>query len=598
MPIIDDQVWIDRIDSGNIYYKKWDEKFECSTLEKYYEGFQWKGQKPSDDRYVINKIFETVQIKLDSFIPAQLKFLVSAAAQSMDYDIETATHSANLKEDTLNTLTQNPDAVFTEELGMAYKDSFFRFGIMEVGYSADWIQNPNAPKPPLNSDVDKSISGPPKIFKKIPQELPVNERVFFKHIPASTFRVGGIDHKYLQRCGWCGYYEWVDRNDLMAIPGLLNKKKLSQSTGMTYNDQIAAGDKTTYKENNNDNIKIWHLWDMKNKLQTIFVDGVCTISEKGFKRLPLFDYRPDKSLITNGFYPIPPVHHWISPQNEINEIREQLKNHRRRFNRKFQVMVGAVDDAEIEKFETGQDGALITVKRENAISAIQSSSLGVEGDKSAVLSSDDLNQISGTSAEVRGVADRTTATQANIISQKSQTRENAERERIVKWLARIGRETLLVARDRFTLGIWAAVESDNKESFLGEVQENLPSYKWVTTEDLNDGYDFRIIVDVTTLSAASQEQEEKKLLKFLSYTTQFPQVAMSPILIREVAYRVGYRNDKVIKELQKMALLHQAAIMQQIQQPNTGNAGQQVVQQGQGDQMTQIQNQLKGQLVQ
>ena len=31
-----------------------------------------------------------------------------------------------------------------------------------------------------------------------------------------------------------------------------------------------------------------------------------TLFQRGFKRIPLFDYRPDPRLSTEGFYPVPP----------------------------------------------------------------------------------------------------------------------------------------------------------------------------------------------------------------------------------------------------------------------------------------------------
>lgn len=594
MPLVEDELWRSRIDAANSYYDKWEKTFNCGDLIKYYKGFQWDSEV-RDGRYVINKIYETIQIKLDAFIPSFPRFNVFPRSGSSDFDLETAALSSQLKQDVLNTIIADDREVFSEELGKAYRDSFWRFGIIEVGYSADWIQNPNAPKPLLNTDVEKNNAGMKPKVRKEPRELPVNERVYFKHIPAQTFRVGGIDHTYLHRCGWCGYYEWVDKNDLLALPGLKNREKLERAVSTSASD-IFIGDLADPSRPSGNYLKIWHIWDMKSMFRLVVVDSPCvTISERKFTRLPLMDFRPDKDPESNGFYPVPPVIHWISPQDEINETREQLKNHRRRFVRKFQVLQGGVDDEEIEKFEHGSDGALVMVKRENAITPIQNAELGVSTDKAIMTSADDLNQISGTSAEVRGVADRTTATQANIISQRSTIRENAERDRIAKWLIRIGRETLLVVRDKFTLGVWANITSDTSESLLGEVQESLPAYKWVTNEDLNDGYDFRVEIDVTTLSQQSQELEKRKFLEFNAYILQFPHISLSPTLVRECAYRVGYRNEKVIKEMQQMALLHQFGVQQGVMGPG-GNAGQQMVQKALPSDMTQIQNQLNNQL--
>ena len=41
-------------------------------------------------------------------------------------------------------------------------------------------------------------------------------------------------------------------------------------------------------------------------------------------RVPIKDLRWDESL--EGFYPIPPVFQWLSPQDEINEAREQTRS--------------------------------------------------------------------------------------------------------------------------------------------------------------------------------------------------------------------------------------------------------------------------------
>lgn len=596
--IIEDELWKDRLSSADKYYKTWESKFKCNILEQYYEGFQWKGQYNGTldaNPYVINKVYETVQIKIDSYIPNFPKFLVSPQPGSSDFDLENASISAQLKQDVLNTIIANDHEVFTEEITQAYKDHFFRFGIIEVGYSADWILNPNVPKPLLNTDQKASEKGSKPYVAYAPIEVPQNERIYFKHVPAVNFRVGGMDHKYLHRCGWFGYCEYVDKNDLLALRGIKNRSKIESITGYS----LDYSETSDQRERKGDYLKIWQIWDLRAWQRLIVVDSpTITIFERKLDRINVFDLRPDKSLITNGFYPIPPVWHWISPQNEINETREQLRNHRRRFNRKFQVIEGGIDDVELEKFEIGEDGALIKVKRENAISAISDAPLGVSLDKAIVTSGDDLNQISGTSSEVRGVADRTTATQANIITQRASIREKAERDRIARWLIRIGRETLLTVREKFVLGVWANLTSDNSETIFSEVQANANSLKWVTSEDLSDGFDFRIIVDITSMSAAAQEEEKRKFLEFNAVLTQFPHIAFSPKLIREAAYRCGYRNESVIKEMQTMALLQQLAMQRGLmqQQQGVGNAGQQIAAANTPNDMEQIRNQLTNQL--
>ena len=601
--IVEDQLWKTRISSANRYHDSWESLFKCKVLEKYYEGFQWKSQRQLDfSPYVINKVYETIQIKIATFVPTFLKYLVTARPANSQLNLEGAAASSQLKEDVLNTIIWDNKLNFHEEVELAYKDSFFRFGLLEVDYAANWIINPNAPKPTLNKDVNRDQNRSGKRF--IPPQLPVNERVYFKHIGARRFRVGGLDNKYLSRCGWFGYYEWVDRDELLSMPKLMNRDKIEGSVPYTVDrDWQADGETSDFDPDNKrkyNAIKIWHIWDNVTKMRLIVLDApVATIWQKKFTRIPLFDLRPDRRLLTEGFYPIPPVFHWLSPQDEINEIRDQLRNHRRRFIRKFQYRTGSVDDEEVEKFETGPDGGLIRTNNENAIVPIDNADLGNAIAEATQTSGDDLNQISGTSAEVRGVADRTTATQANIISQQSSLRGNKERDRLVDWLSGIGREVLLITRDRFTIGTWAKLTTDPGEDFLGTIKENSAAYQWVTTEDLNDGYDFAIDVDVTSLSVAAQQDEKQKFIEFLTLTTQFPQIALSPKLIREAAYRVGYRNETMIREMQKMALFQQAGRMNQLMQ-QAGANGQQMAQ-GVNQQQTpsnieQTRNQIQNQL--
>jgi hypothetical protein len=566
--IIDDRIWAGRIPAADKYYADWEKLFRCDILDKYYEGFQWKSQTElAYNPYTINKIYETIQIKIASFIPTFPKYLVSSKPANED-SLEAASASANLKGDLLNTIIQDFGSNFSEELEQIYKDSFFRFGMAEVGYEADWIINPNAPKPLLGKDTDTQLSEArrQRIIQE-PPEIPQNERVFVRHIPAKTFRIGGMDNKYLNHCGWCGYYDYINKDELLALPKLLNREKLETAIASAPFDGIPGGDgsETIGERWKKDGVKIWRIWDARAQVRVLVLDNpFITIFQRKFDRLPLFDLRPDKRLILNGFYPIPPAFHWISPQDEYNEIREMLRAHRRRFLRKFQVLEGMMDDEEIEKFETGPDGALCKVKRDGAIKPIDNAALGPELGQASQTSSLDLHEISGTTSEAHGIADRTTATQATIVNQRAGLRETKERDRVVKLYCEIGREILLTIRDNFTGKTVIRLTQPEGEAYGQNVRDNSQTFKFIQSEDLNDGYDFKIDVDLTTLSVAAQEEEKKKLFEFTAYLQQNPFVAFSPYLIREAAMRIGYRNEKAIAEFQQMALLMELARMNQL----------------------------------
>lgn len=594
--------WSKRISAANRFFDAWETLFKCKSLEKYYEGFHWNLNNLTNyNPYTINEFYSIIKIKIATYLFSRPHFLVSPVPGSSDYDLEFAAKSAQLKEDLINTIIEDPNSYFKDEVKLAFLDSIFRFGIMEVGYAADWIRNPRVGKPLLKSHRDfDTLPEKDKILRE-PDELPANERIYFKRIHAKRFRIGGVDAEHLSRCNWVGYYDFVFKSDLLSMKGLKWIDKVHSiipNRTEDYDEYRGVNDEDLLR--GGDVFKIWHIWDLRSKERLLILDSQgLELWKNPFKRLPLFDFRWD--LRTHGWYPIPPSFQWLSPQDEINEAREQMRAHRRRFTRKFQALEGTVDAEEIEKFEHGPDGTIIIVKRDNAIQPIQDANIGAAVTQSFVTSSDDLNKVSGTSSEQRGQADRTTATQARLIDIRSGIREDYESSDIQDWMILIARETLLIARDKLVMGTWVKMTSDPGEHFLGEVQENKEVYQWVTSEDLSDSYDFRIKLDVVSMSPVKAEEEKKKFLEFLSVVNNFPQIILSPILIREAAYRCGYRNEKVIKEMMNAALVQ---AMGQAQMNSGGapqgagsNTSQQITEQQLPQTQPEIENQIGKQLL-
>jgi hypothetical protein len=584
-----DNVWSPRISLANKQFIDWAEKFKCKHLWKYFEGEQWQNREGYNP-YTFNQVYSTISIKIASFLFGNPKFEVTSTPTASEYDLEAAGKAAQIKEDFLNALVRNRHSKFKEELELTFQDSWFFFGLMEVGYAADWIINPRADKPEKKSDTVVNISPENDRIVHEPRELPANERIYFKRIKPNRFRVGGQESTYLEEFHWCGYYDFYNRADLLTMKGLKNKDKITGSITYPSSNLASSEDNAIYLENE-DHVKVWHIWDSRQRRRLLLLDGNFEVLfSSAFERLPLFDLR--WIYREKGFYPIPPVFHWLSPQDELNESREQLRSHRRRFTRKYQIVEQMIDDDELAKFESGGDGTLVKVKRENAITPILDSNLGQANDQSFIIAKDEFNILAGTSAEMRGYADRTTATQAKLIDQRSSVREDYESARVKTWITALGREALLLGRDKISLGTWVKVTAPPGE-FLGQFQPEKQVYQFVTSEDLTDGFDFNITLDILSISPAAQEIEKRKFMEFLTICNQFPQIGLSPYLVREAAYRVGYRNEQAIQQFQHMAMLqmmgaYQAASQNSMAQgmtaQNTPNTG------------TQIQNQLQNQV--
>lgn len=605
-------LWHSRIEKANTNFKKWEERMKCNRMEEYYCGEQWEPTGTNYEPYVTNLVFSTIDVKLPTYLFENPVYHVKPRPRALMYDIDTAAQRSQLREDLLNTIATDDTVNFGDECELAIMDAFFRFGIIEVGYSANWIKNPNAGEPVLRSDSKPYIDPDTKNVIKQPEELPDDERIYLKRIQARNFRVGGADGSRISRCNWCGYWEYVRIEDLKANPGLKNKDKLEWSGtrsddfvedlyGLEVDDLVRSGDL----------VKIWHIFDIRAKKRFIFVyPQNVTLLEEKFKRLPLFDLRFSRLL--RGFLPLPPTRNWKSSQDEYNDAREQLRNHRKRFSRKYLYFEGAFpDEEEISKLINGGDGTFAKTSMNppaNAVAPMADANLGAQSLESLQITKDDFNIVSGTSSEQRGQSDRTTATQANLIDKRSQVRESRGRTQIARWLAKIGREVLLLAEEKFTQPVWVKMLVPLGDATGDILPETQVLWHQITMDDLKkDGeadFDFEVSISLDSLSPVANDDDKNNFITFLSLLSQFPEISTSPLLVREAAYRCGYRNERVIREMQKMAQLILIQKMRQLQgtptpapgQPGGGNnMAQGVVAQNTPNNVEQIRQQIQNQ---
>lgn len=563
--------WKDTIRASDRYYETWASKFNCAKLEEYYEGFQWKDLStiPYHLRpYTINLVYATIEQKIFNMLLNNPQFEVEAKPAYSDWDAEVAYDGAQIKQDALNTVIENPNLNFVDTIKLAALDYFFRFSVIEVGYSAEW-ENPNKKAPVMKSDYDPTISGTKnKVVEEI--SLPLAELLYWKWIPARRFRVSLADSPFLRNCHWCGYYSYYYREMLEKTEGInfkegdleINSPHLSPEYRgpdriIGSNRRSSATDEDDDSElkyllRSNDVLKMWTIWDNKTLNKLLIHDQTGKVTWKDYySQINLATHRANYRL--KGWYPIPPVWYWISPQQEINEAREQMRNYRRRFKRKFWYLMNKIENGGIDKLTSDTDGEAIGVKEREAIGTIQNPEIGISIEQSLSVGFSDFNYVSG-SAQVKE-SDRETATKSKIIASKEGMRESVERQNFDSFVCEVGRLAILTMSERFTLAMWVKYSADPSEDFLGEVNIKGPAYRQIQAYQLDDGYDYTVKLRVIDGSEVQTAAEMQKFVAFLSVVNQFPQIMLSPVLIREAAYKTGYRNIKVIKEMQNAALL-------------------------------------------
>ncbi len=578
--------WTIKIANANKYYDAWSTRFKCKRLQDYYEGFQWAalGNLSRSDfyrPYTLNVVYSSIKAKLANIIIQNLQFLVSPRPGRSDWNQEFAMRSALLKQDVLNTITQNPSTDVNEDIKLAALDSFFRFGILEIGYSAEWL-NPSAKPPLMASHEDSSVSPDNDEVIKKPIPIPISEQIYFKHISAKRFRVSTSDSNKLKHCSWCGYYEYMYRSVLENTKDIDFPKNLRSKY---YPADTATGDIYFNKDRDlspdvaralasGEVCKVWKIYDnISNKFLLLLEDeNFEEIYEAPFERLPFATHRFDLRL--EGWYPIPPVFQWLSPQDEINESREQMRRYRRRFTRKFEYTKGSIVPDELEKFKNEIDGEIIETKNPAvngpAIRAINNPEIGISIEHGLITAKDDFDIVAGNVVARGRASDRQTATAVNKLAQVEEIRQSIEQIDFLKFISAAGREALLLAGERLSEGIWIKFTKDpgDEQSILQELQVNLPIFKYITSSDVEDGYDFDVTIDVINATPAQQAEQEQIFIKFLTLLTNFPMISLSPLLIRECAFKIGYRNERIIQEFQRAALLTQMEKASQMQNPS------------------------------
>jgi hypothetical protein len=544
--------WINRWTAAERVYEGWAHRFKVPVLYQYYEGFQHLIEQDENNRaYVVNLIYSTIEQKLPNLLFDEPSFTLRPHPYGTTYNFDQAVNLTQTKEDALNYITQREEFGFGDKHELAILDAFFGFGVIETRYSKERIYNPN-----LNSENNNPL-----------------EDLYCKQIPFDTFRVSANANWDLSVGKWWGYYEYVPYDQLTKYikEGKITKPPFNTDSDGEVNDfaaQHLVDGKVIVGENNSippaNAIKILHIEDFETGCRLILCPDN---AELGDRLLEVEDFETSAFSILRfgkrrrGWYPLPPVFQWLNPQDEINDIRQAQKIHRKRFSRKYAIMENSIDPEEQNKFMYGPDGTAFKVKRpaSEAIQSVQDAPLDTANQQSMQVSYGDMDRVSGSTSNITPAPDRETATGASITDQRASIREAKEVTRVAQFLCSFGRNTLRALRE-VPSTFW--IPQRVPEGLIGELKNN--NTKWTKVDkSIFKVEDYDIDVKVSSISPVYQQEDKKSFLEFLAVLTQYEILSISPALLREAAYRIGYKNSSVLNEFQQLA---QLAMLGKIQQ--------------------------------
>jgi hypothetical protein len=580
--------WLATVRTTDKLFQRWESRFHCKLAYDMYEGLQHGGVNlfPANKSvympYTLNLFYSTIETRLPSLTFSNPQFLLSPkpGREAISYSTPQIIGAIKTREDALNTFVADVDNGFMETIEATILDAHFRFGVVEIGITDNWIFNPTVPKPSLASDnlpkdQVSDLTGPENVIstESVTEE---GELIYVKYIPATSFRINNGANGKLSRCDWCAYYEFVRYEDLASNEDYY--KFLKDHNSLCFTDissdiddlrEMAANDpETLSKLKAGDWQILLHVFDNRKKVrylvnvntEQVIASSKFPGTDRGKPRLPIEDMRFSMSL--KYWYGLPPASQWISAQNTYNEQVERLRAYARKMLRKYLVDTGKfTSESEIEKLMNGQDGVFagITGDIDRVIREVPVSQINSESVQLLQIARADFDIASGVTSDQRGQAvDRQTATQTRIIDQRTTIRESRQSNTVANFLCRIGRQ-ISMCQQELSMPFWV------RQSGSPDPVSGAETYKLITSEDFGDS-DFNTNIQLETISPLANEQREAAFLKFLAVINQYPQFGLSTVLVQEVADKVGFRNTKVIEEFQQLALVQQMAMAQQTQQ--------------------------------
>jgi len=453
----------------------------------------------------------------------------------------------------------NPAVHFKQETLLALHDASFRFGLVEVGYTADWIDNPNAGKPALNLEGKEQSDSEGQVVLQGEKVLD-REKLYVERVDPRTFRVSISGKNVLSQNDWCARYSWHYVDDVKANPLYKNTDDLKASGELSAD--VTGDERDPDKKKHAGQVRLWKIWDLRTQEMHVVADGhdKFLIEGRAWKYLPL---APLKFFeIPDEWYPLPPTFNWIGPQDEINDTREMQRRHRRRSTRKYEYSLDTIDAVELEKASSDIDNAIIAVKTPPgtpALRPVPNADLSNQVAQELGFSKDDFNQVSGVGGEQRGVPDAPTATQANIINVRSQIRESQQRVIVSEWLGDICWIMLQCIVEKTKVPMWIQMNVDPLAMDPQALARTAGEWKEITSQELGN-LDVDVKIDIASLSPISQDSQRADWNQILALMMN-PQMLMlmmtpdpkapdqpSPILRKTLALN-NLKSDKDVRTI-------------------------------------------------
>jgi len=581
-------IWLKRVVAAEAVHKAWQEDCRVAECYQYWKGNQRDEPMDGPDRKAQhNKIHPDVAEQTASLYLNDPFGRVIAIPGRADTPGETVSEKARLLQDTGAYLVRDPGTGFRENTDNAAKEAWWAMGVVEVGYSPNFIDNPLSQKPALKEkedtktgEVDLAASATEGMLKdefgltvddgsdleSLTKKLSVlrsnlkSETFFVKHIPAGQVLISPTDKPILENNDWVGYWEEYPLEDIKRSPAYQNTEDLKADADR----QANAADGSV------DRVRLYRVWDFRTKQKLVFARNTKKLLMKmPFERCGLKFLRMD--VDPYHFYPIPPIFLKLASQDAYNDSAEYLRKMRIGTVPRYTYDEDAVDSEQAAKLQSRDMNVTIPRKggTRQPIEAINQPNTSATAVQTLALSEREF-AAAGISGGDPLKPDNQTATRAVIANARKTAQEGYTRGRMADWLAEVIQELILTAIDNINLPTIIAMNVDLDSPFamqdavmVGQTWQQIDAEK---LRDANLGIHWYVDVEPEALSPVSESERGAKLMQVVTFMSN-PAVAallssapkLLKMMLRLGGVTVGEDVDAIMQGLQAIVQMNMMA---------------------------------------
>ena len=595
------ETWKKRIERSKKVRESWERDYEVEECENYLIGRQYgfgKGRGPAltrGDQVILNHVLATVKTILPSLIYQSPKFFVRAKPGQTCPACE---EDARVAEAVLETIA-NQHQNLKKAARLALTQNFSRIGVLKVIYDPTLVPNPKAGEPILATDP-KGAALKDDFGNTIQLKDPLTGDALTepeKILKEDLYRWEWVDAKRMllpDEGPDLSKWTWVGEEVVVPLEEAKEDERFPKDLREHFvaniievNTAYSRQSRSKPLEEPDPLFRYHEVYDLKEKVQLMWADGQTYQDFLVDRPLPTGISNHPYAILP-GFMPIlgpdplpwpyPHIKDWLGPQREYNIRRQQIMEGAKRGARKFAYTDGTFPNAEeaAKALQNPQDMVGFKVNDFAQMPQIlQAPDINPAIYKDVPLIMQDWNIITGQTGARTSRPEDTTATEASFVERSANLRDSDLQDAVNDWLTVAGTKMYQLVRATLTLNVWVKLRGFSDEEFDKYLMEEygvdprivqqIPgakdllmqefgkeSWKPVTQEDL----DFE--AEVTVVPGSSRPRnldvERRAFLAWLDLLGRAPQLAMSKEVLRQTAEMFDMRNNRMVDELNALAV--------------------------------------------